>query len=544
MNNGENKTDVLVIGSGASGGPIAFELAKSGLKVVVLEKGDWCPRDEKCEDELSQLHHEIYRPSGDVDPTVIKSKGDTVAESSRLGQAFYLVGGGTVRYSGTSWRMRIDDFHKLKRYGAVDGATLADWPISYDDLEPYYSKAEQEIGISGVAGEDPTEPYRSKNVLMPPLKADRWQTRLSAAAHKLGWHPFHLPLAIHSEMNTSTGGRPCMQCGWCSGFPCRFHAKSSVDIVIYPRAEKTGNFLLRTKAYAIQITTESSGKATGVDYINLETGQTEHIGCRVLVIAASSIQTTRLLLLSKSNRFPNGLANENDLLGRNLMFHIECKASGAFDDEYTSHLYKKIGIHDFYYPTEKDDFINHRSIQSGSKASPIAFALSRNGYGAELERDVQDNFLRTQEIQCMVEDLPQHDNRVVLSDTKKDPWGIPAPEVHHTYHEMDKKAAAAANERIRELMVAAGGADIRIPKVHDNISGRYSWHLMGTARMGNDPATSILNRDCRAHSVPNLYIVDGSSFTTSVGLNPTLTMQALSFRTADRVKQALKDGIL
>jgi choline dehydrogenase-like flavoprotein len=534
--------DVLVIGSGASGGPVAFELAKSGIKVMVLEKGDWCPRDTQVEDELSQLHREIYRPSGDMDPTVIKSKGKVVAETSRLGQAFYLVGGGTVRYSGTSWRMRTDDFRKLSKYGAVDGTNLADWPISYDELEPYYTKAEEEIGISGLAGDDPTEPYRSRNVLMPPLASDNWQDRLSKASRKLGWKPFHIPLALHSQANARTGAAPCMQCGWCSGFPCLFRAKSSVDIVIYPRAQETGNFTLRTKAYATQIKTDDSGKVQGVEYINTETGETEFVGCKVLVLATSAIQTTRLMLLSTSNRFPKGLANENDILGRNLMFHIECKASATFDDVYNQHLYKKTGVHDFYFPKKTDSFINHRSLQAGSKSSPIAFGLSRKGYGAALEKDIKENFLRTQEVQCMVEDLPQLDNRVVLSDTKKDPWGVPAPEVHHAYHDMDKRAAAAANERIRDLMVAAGGEDIRIPDVHDNVSGRYSWHLMGTARMGKDPATSVLNSDCRAHSVSNLYIVDGSPFTTSIGLNPSLTMQALSFRTADKIKQALKEG--
>lgn len=535
-------TDVVIIGSGASGGPIAFDLAKSGMQVVMLEKGEWCPNDALNEDELAQLHLEMYRPSGEDDPTIIMSKGKMVAANTRLGQAFYLVGGGTVRYSATSWRFRQQDFKKKSTYGEVAGASLTDWPITYEDLEPYYTKAEEEIGVCGVAGEDHTEPFRSRNVLMPPLKEDNYEKLLSTAARKLGWHPFHLPLAIHSQANAAHGTTPCMQCGWCSGFPCRFRAKSSVDVVLYPRAKDTGHFTLKTKSYVTQITTDKKGKASGVEYINLESGKREFIACKAVVVAASGIQTTRLLLLSACGKHPNGLGNSSGLLGRNLMFHIECKASGKFDDIFTQQLYKKVGVHDFYFPKKEDAFINHRSIQSGSKSGPISFALSRPGFGESLTKDVQQNFLRTQELQCMVEDLPQHDNRVILSSTRKDAWGIPAPEVHHAYHDMDKRAAAAANDRIREFMEAAGAKDIAVPKVHDNVGGRYSWHLMGTARMGNDPAQSVVNRDCQAHDVSNLFIVDGSVFCSSAGLNPTLTMQAISFRTAARLQELVKEG--
>jgi choline dehydrogenase-like flavoprotein len=531
---------VVVVGSGASGGPIAFELARSGIDVVVLEKGDHTPIDALREDELAQLHLEMYRPSGEADPTVIRSNGKVVADSSRLGQSFYLVGGGTVRYSGTSWRLRPQDFRKLSTYGPVAGTTLSDWPIAYEDLEPYYTKAEKEIGVSGLAGDDPTEPFRSEDVLLPPLDGDRFQDRLMKAARKLGWHPFHIPIAIHSRASDYTGANACTQCGWCSGYPCLFRAKSSVDVVLFPRATK--RLSVRTKAYATQVRTDAKGHVTGVEYIDLATNQTKFIACKVLVLAASAIQTTRLLLLSESGRFPKGLANSNGQLGRNLMFHIECKASATFDDTFPQGLYKKVGIHDFYLANARDGFINHRSIQSGSKSSPIAFALSRPGYGAGFMANVQENFLRTQELQCMVEDLPQADNRVVLSGDRKDAWGIPAPEVHHVYHPMDRAAAASANLRIHELMAAAGGHDIKVPGVHDNVSGRYSWHLMGTARMGTDKATSVVNKDCQTHDVPNLFIVDGSAFVTSGGLNPSLTMQALSFMAADRVKAALKEG--
>jgi choline dehydrogenase-like flavoprotein len=536
------KTDVLVIGSGAGAAPAAFKLARAGYSVTMLEKGDWCPRDELSEDELAQINLDMYRPSEDVDPTVVKSAGKTISSTSRVGQSFYLVGGGTVRYSGTSWRFRPQDFRKLSSYRAIAGASLVDWPISYDELEPYYTEAELEIGISGKVGVDPTEPKRSKDVLMPPLAGDNFQKRLETAAKSLGWKPFPIPIAIHSQQGEKTGASPCMQCGWCSGYPCKWQAKSSVDLVIYPRAQETGHFTLRPNSYVTRVLTGKDGKVSGAEFVDLKTGKKQAIECRVLILAASAIQSTRLLLNSKSRKFPVGLANSSGQLGRNLMFHIEAKASATFDDEFHQGLYKKVGIHDFYFPKSDDEFINHRSIQSGSKAPPIAFALSRPGFGEGFVKDLKENFLRVQELQCMVEDLPQADNRIVLSTEKKDPWGVPVPEVHHVYHEHDKKAVASAVAQVEKLLKAAGGKEIQLPKIHDNITGRYTWHIMGTARMGNDPATSVLNKNCQSHDLPNLFILDGSPFCTSAGVNPTLTMQALSFRAGDYIRDAMKEG--
>lgn len=539
----EKATTVLIVGSGASAGPIAFELARAGIDVMILEKGDWCENHPLNEDELAQTRLEMYRPSGELDPTLVYSKGELVSESSRIGQSFYLVGGGTVRYAGTSWRFRTQDFRKLSLYGAVPGSSLVDWPLSYEELEPYYTKAELEIGISGNVGEDPTEPQRSKNVLLPPLKGDSYQERLMKAARGLGWHPFRIPLALHSQSSKRTGANACMLCGWCSGYPCMYNAKSAVSLSLYPRALKTGKLQIKTRAYATRILVDARDRVTGVEYMDLDTNQSHVMQCRILVLAASAVQTARLLLQSTSGRFPNGLANSSGMVGRNLMFHIEAKGSAVFDDDFHQGYYKKVGIHDFYFPQSGDPFVNHRSIQSGSKPSPIAFASSLSGYGEGFMQALRKGFLHTQELQCMVEDLPQLGNRVTLSATRRDAWGMPAPEVHHAYHEMDRHALESAILRMRQLLEAAGGREISVPKTAStNITGRYTWHLMGTARMGHDPAESVLNSDGMAHDVANLWVVDGSAFPTSAGLNPTLTMQAFSFRAADRLKLAMKEG--
>lgn len=535
--------DVLVVGSGAGAAPLSFKLAQKGFKVLALEKGDWLERSGLSEDELAQLTLEVHRPHESMDPTVVYSDNKLVSDESRVGQAFYLVGGGTVRYTGASWRFRKSDFKKLSTYGAVEGSSLADWPITYEEIESYYSEAEREVGISGLPGIDPTEPPRSKNFMMPPLAEDRFQHKLAEAGRKLGWTPFPIPFAIHSMQNERTNGRQCMQCGWCSGYPCLFQAKSAVDITIFPRAKATSHFTLRTHAYVTQILMDKKKeRATGVEYLNLKTGKREAVYCKYLVLAASAIQTSRLLLMSSGGRFKNGLANSSGKLGRNLMFHIEAKGSAVFEEEYGQGFYKKVAFHDHYYPKKEDGFINHRSIQSGSKASPIAFALGKKGFGTSYLKELQQKFVHTQEVQCMVEDLPLESNFVSLSKTKKDLWGYPAPEVHHKYHEHDRKAVQTSLVYAQQLLEAAGGKDIEMPQVHDNITGRYTWHLMGTARMGTDPATSVVNRDLQTHDHKNIFIADASPFPTSAGLNPTLTIQAFSFRLGDRLPELIKEG--
>lgn len=545
-------TDVLIVGSGAGGSSAAFRLCELGFDVTLLEKGaplqpmGGPPGADTYENELGEIQWEQRRPSAENDPTVIISQGKELASATRVGQAFYLVGGGTTRYTATSWRLRPKDLLKRTTYGAVAGTTLVDWPISYAELERYYTQAELEIGVSGRAGVDPTEPHRSRDVLLPPLHEDLFQKRLTRAALGLGWKPFPIPVAIHSQGSARTGASPCMQCGFCSGYPCQFRAKSSVDLVLLPRALRTGKLQVVHHAYVTQILTAPNGRASGVEYLDLSSGgprpPLKKLDCQVLVLAASAIQSTRLLLLSGRGR---GLANGSGELGKNLMFHIEAKAQALFDEDYHQAYYKKVGIHDFYFPKAGASFVNHCSLQSGSKAGPIGFALSQPGFGREAMRKLRAGFLRTQELQVMAEDLPQATNLVRLSTERKDAWGLPAAEVHHRYHAQDRAAVLATLARARELLQAAGGQDIRLPEAApETILSRYTWHLMGTARMGRDASDSVTDAYGRTFDVPNLFICDGSTFPTSGGLNPTLTIQALAFRAADRIATLRKEGTL
>ncbi len=532
------KNNVLIIGSGAGAGMLAYKASALGAQVTVLEKGDWVDSNQNPEDELAEIQWERHRPWAEDDPTEVTRNGTLVSENSRVGQAFYLVGGGTVRYTATSWRLREKDFKKKSTYGSIPDSSLVDWPLSYDELEPFYTEAEKVIGISGLSGSDPSEPKRSFNHLMPPLREDRYQEILRGAAKKLGWHPFPIPVAIHSQASSDRGASECMQCGWCSGFPCRFLAKSSMSLVVYPQLAGSKHFTLKTNSYVTRIIYDKKhNKVRGAEYIDLKSGKTKSILADVVVIAASAIQSARLLLYSE-------IPDPSGLLGKNLMFHIEAKASATFENEkFHQAYYKKVGIHDFYYPQNSKDFINHRSLQSGSKAPPIALALSKKGFGKDFILDLKKNFLGTQELQAMCEDLPQEQNHISLSKTRKDPWGIPIPEIHHRYHEMDRTACASIFEKMKILFETAGAKNIEVPKAApESIADRYTWHLMGTTRMGDNPSSSVLNKDCQFHNIKNLFVSDGSPFPSSGGLNPTLTIQALALRTASRILELSKKG--
>lgn len=258
------ETDVCIVGSGASGAIMAKELAVAGFQVAVVEKGDWLVRDELAEDELLWKMRLAHQPEEERSPTWFGEERAGPFHRAPVGPAFCLVGGGTVLYAGASWRLREADFKKRSRYGPMSGVSLADWPIDYSDLEPYYTRAEEELGISGVAGEDPTEPPRSRDVLDPPIDLDDFSESLMRSGAAMGLKPFHLPLAIRSEDDPESGTLGCQKGGWCSGYPCQFGSKSSVDVRILPRALATGRCKVLARTAALKVEVDKRGLCSGV----------------------------------------------------------------------------------------------------------------------------------------------------------------------------------------------------------------------------------------------------------------------------------------
>ncbi len=531
--------DICIVGSGAGGAVAAKQLVEAGYRVVMIEKG--VERDDpeiadnsrppKAEDELIHKSWRIYEKDEYDDPTYFSRDGLEQERATKIGGTYDLVGGGTVLYAGAAWRFRREDFKKKSIYGEVPGASVVDWPIDYDDIERSYTEVESLLRISGNPLEDPTDPARSDlSSVLPPLAMDEYSERLLRKGRSIGLKPFKMPITIDP--------RVCQRLGMCSGYPCAFSAKGSVDVRIIETLKKnTEKFNLRPSLLALRVEHNSRGQCSGVLCKNLLTAQTEFISSRIVILAASAIQTARILLNSDTNMYPDGLGNINGLVGKNLMFHIYSKQLGVFNRDFKFRLNKLIAFHDFYFPAQHGEgFINHCSIQSGSKWGPIKYAKKARSpnWGKAFAERVFDEYRRTELLQAAIEDLPREENRVTLHD-KTDMYGMRAPKVIHKYHEMDIEALQYGLSKCAVILQGLGAEIKEYSKAHSDISENYTYHLMGTCRMGHTENDSVLNKYCQSYAVKNLFVVDGSVFPTSAAVNPTLTIQANSHRVAQHI---------
>ena len=543
--------DICIIGSGAGGAVSAKVLVEAGFNVVMLEKGyhrsdsahngggvmdTTIDQIQRAEDELIHKSWRYYEQDVEDDPTYFSSPGYDNEKKSRIGATYDVVGGGTVLYAGAAWRFRRGDFKKKSLYGEVEGASVVDWPVDYSEMERSYTWVEKELNISGNPYEDPTDPGRScLGSTLPPIAADAYSSHLLERGKRAGFQPFNMPISIHSG--------ECRRLGMCSGYPCFWKAKQSVDTVILQKLkDQHGSFQLKTGYMAFRIEHNTRGACSGVLCKVLDTNQFEFISARIVIVAASAVQTARILLNSDSSLFPNGLGNINDMLGKNLMFHIYSKQLGVFREPFKFNLNKLVAFHDFYFPAQLgEQFINHCSIQSGSKWGPIKFARKarKPNWGKEFIGRVMDEYLRTGLLQAAVEDLPREENRVTLHE-KLDMYGMPAPKVTHRYHEMDIQALQYGLSKCAVILQACGAEIKEYSSAHHDILGNYTFHLMGTCRMGTNENDSLINKYCRSHAVSNLYVVDGSVFPTSAAVNPTLTIQANAHRVANHIVEAAK----
>ena len=543
----ESHCDVAVVGSGAGGACVAYALSQAGLKTIVLEKGTWHTDTTHDDDEL---YYYILRkgwPSLKHEYTVVNlaTAAPAGSISNRMGQSYGTVGGGTVFYAGVSERFRLEDFRKRTIYGAVDGADVVDWPDGfYDELEPYYTKAEALIGVSGASANDPLDPPRSKNALLPPLPKHRLNDLLHSGAQRLGWHAFDIPLALSSQYNPVTGRNWCVSSGLCSGYPCAWGAKGSVDRVLLKGLVEAGKLTVVTEAVVRRLEADK-GKVSRVIYSQRGSREEHAVQCNAAVLAASGIVSPLLMLASK-------LGNSNDMVGRNLMLHIEAQRGSLFEGEFRHDQFynvKKLQVNDHYRPSVADGYINHASMQTGTKQGPIRYSQIKQpgGWGAEYIARLMDEYSRYYELQAMVEDLPQTNNRVTIAPDRLDVDGLPVASVFHRYHPMDARALAATFERMGLWLESSGGTSITSMPAEmlqwlevGDYTRPVPWrpvgyHPMGTLRMGDDPHTSVVDRNCESHEVRNLYVVDSSIFPSSAGVNPTLTIQANALRVGDRI---------
>jgi choline dehydrogenase-like flavoprotein len=537
--------DFVVIGIGAAGGVMAKELATAGFRVVALEQGPWRHEKDFKHDEVAVMfRHGLTNDPAKQPNTFRKTPGEPV-QTQQAVEYGQMVGGGSVHFTTNYWRFHPEDFRERSALGPIAGADLRDWPITYDDLEPYYTKAEWDLGISGLGGSNPFDGPRSKPYPLPPMPVKSSGVLFERAAKKLGLHPFPAPLAVLSEQFR---GRPaCVHCGYCEAFGCEVGAKSSTLAAVVPAAVKTGRCEIRPNSYVRKIEVGKDGRVSGAIYFDGE-GREVYQRTKAVVVCANGAETPRLLLMSKSNAFPQGLANSNGNVGKYLMFDNGAMAMALFEhplNEYKSVVVTRV-LHDYYRSDPKRGFYGGGGIDGRFDYYPAGFALGGmppNGpqWGSEWKRAIRQYYTHVGGTLGHVSCLAVEQNCVSLDDRVKDAWGLPALRVTFKNHPDDLKASEFIAERQKEILEAAGAKKVWVdPATLGDTT--LSRHLMGSCRMGDDPKISVVNKWNRAHDVPNLFLVDGSSLVTSARQQPTATIQALAYRAADHIHAAAKRG--
>jgi choline dehydrogenase-like flavoprotein len=543
----DDVVDFVVVGSGAAGGIVAKELATRGLKVVVLEQG---PRLEAPQFEHDEFKY-FFRSGITNDPALQpQTFAPTPNQDAKKGAGMLLyarlVGGGSVHFTANYWRFHEIDFVEATKYGPISGTGFADWPITYADLEPYYTKAEWELGISGTPG--PFDPPRSRPYPLPPLPVKASGVLFERGAKQLGWHPQPTPLAILSQPYQGRNG--CQHCGFCLGFGCEHRAKSSTLYTVIPVAEATGRCEIRPNSYVRAVDVDQrTGRTTGVIYFDARKVE-QRQRARAVVLCANGAETPRLLLMSQSGRFPHGLANSSGLVGKHLMFNGYCGAGGTFEhllNEWKSVAASRM-IHDFYDADPARGFYGGGGIDARFPGYPFGFALGgifgslgpdAPTWGPAYKQLLRDSFSRTMYLAGHTTSLPLESNAVSLDPTLKDAWGLPALRFTYQDHPDDLAMQRFLQAKSLQILEAAGARRTWVDPVQ---SSSFSVHLLGTCRMGNDPRTSVVDANHRTHDVPNLFLCDGSSFVTSGRGQPTCTIQALAYRAGERIADSARRG--
>jgi choline dehydrogenase-like flavoprotein len=521
--------DVLVIGAGASGSVAVKELAENGFSVVCLEQGDWTPPDlftgDKPEWELTRQKQ--WHPNPNVRGNAADYPVDT-SDSDVNPLMYAAVGGSTILYAAHWCRFLPSDFRVRSMDGIAD-----DWPFTYEDLLPYYERMDVQVGASGLA-DDPAYPP-SKPFPLPPLPIGKIGRKAAEGMDKLGWHWWPGPNSIPSR---DYGHRPaCLRYGAClTGCPAG--AKASTDLTHWPQALEAGAHLV-TGARVREITVDGNGLASGAVYVD-RAGVERQQRAAVVVLAANGVGTARLLQLSTSTQFPDGLANSSGLVGKRLMMHPYAAVVGWYEEDLESWLGpagQSIQSMQFYETDTSRGFLRGAKWNVMPTGGPLGMRSGYGGrpvhesWGVNFHRNVKSNLGRSFEWGIIAEDLPDESNRVVLDSELTDGDGIPAPKIVYASSDNTRKLLDFHVERAREAHEAAGATGTSTTRLMRDCG----WHLLGTARMGNDPANSVVNQWGQAHDVPNLYVIDGSVFVTSSGVNPTATIMANALRSVDHL---------
>jgi len=541
------QVNAVVVGAGAGGGIVASQLAAAGLSVVLVERGKWYTAFDCRKDDLRNQRTPVlgnaFGPDEERNPRVFvdeqgrehllkPSDGDYNNNAA-------CVGGGTASYGAMAWRYMEKDFRMRSTYGTVEGSTLEDWPISYTDLEPYYEKAEWEVGVSGDDSNNIFRSPRQRPLPMPPLFPNREYEILKPAAQRLGLHPFDIPMLRNSV--PYNGRAACMRCRWCVGFACEVDAKNGTQNTVIPTALATRNCELRTECIVKEILTDSQGRVKGVAYFDSQSRLHEQIA-DVVVVSGSANESARLLLNSKSRLFPNGLGNRYDWVGRNLQGHAYTGAIGLFDSEVYDDLGPgaSIAICDFNHGNQ--GLIGGGMLANEFIRLPYQFVGRRAPgvpkWGRAHKEFMRKWYRRSIIVMGPVQEMPVFESRVQVDPKVKDFWGIPVPRLSGHRHPNDQVVAEFLASKAEVWLKEAGAITTWTSLPGTGLSGGQ--HQAGTCRMGDDPKTSVVDKYCRVHDVENLFVVDGSVHVTNGGFNPVLTIMAIAYYASDHMLKSWK----
>jgi choline dehydrogenase-like flavoprotein len=507
--------DVIIVGSGAGGGTLAHRLAPSGKRVLILERGDWLPREIENWDATAVFVDNRY---------VSKDTWYDQDGKAFQPQIHYFVGGATKFYGAALYRLRERDFGELKHHGGISPA----WPIGYDVLQPYYTQAEELYQVHGARGEDPTDPPAEAPYPFPPVSHEPRIQRLFDDMARVGLHPFHAPCGIMLD-EANPAFSTCIRCATCDGFPCLVHAKSDADVIAVRPALRYDNVTLMRNATVRTLETDSSGRTVTAVIADIDGGEQRFAGS-VVVLSAGAVNSAKVLLASANDKHPNGLANGSDQVGRNYVFHNSRAFLAVSMEKNDTRFQKTLGLNDYYFGDDEFEYPMGNLQMVGKSSAPMyrgekpiettlapTFALS----------DVAE---RAVDFWLSVEDLPDPDNRVSLDGNGN---------VVLRYTPNNREPLEQLYHRVKKHLSHLGMHPHHlIPRdvyMKNDIPVAGCAHQAGTVRFGNDPATSVLDTDCKAHELDNLYVVDTSFFPSIGAVNPALTAMANALRVGDHL---------
>jgi choline dehydrogenase-like flavoprotein len=565
--------DICIVGSGAGASPVAYTLAKAGAKVLILEKGPWLTEKEFFKDELAISLRDSYNPKlvdeqHVIEEEYVTDEGESFWQgeaTSDSGWSFWngnVVGGSSNFMSGYFHRLKPIDFKLRSTFGDIKGANIVDWPISYEELEPFYAQVERDVGVSGRVVSHPHQEPRSTKFPYPPLvdhQVSRW---IDEAATEIGYHSMPVPRAILSK--PAMGRNSCEYSGYCSSYGCSSGAKGSGRAALLNHAVATGNLSIKANAKVFHIDSDDKGDVSGIQYYDSQ-GRKHKATADIYVVACQAVETSRLLLSSKGKKFPQGLANNSGQVGKNLVFSGGGTGQGDFlysdlSTEKQAQL-KQVGpfinraLQDWYQIDDKN--FSGANQQGQAKGGTIDFLFYQNPisraqgqqfgnenelvWGEQLHKNLKEEFTtyKTLRFEVFNDWLPTDDCFVSLDTDVTDKWGQAVAKVRIGAHQHDLSVGEYLAEKGEKLLASMGAKNIS-----SSVGSYPPTNLMaGGCRFGNDPKTSVLNKYCQAHEVDNLYVTDGSFMPTGGSVPYTFTIYANAFRVAEHIKNRWQASI-